>query len=523
MAKEFHMKVFIFAFLLPVLCGGNELKEYCSSHRFDNLHGGLRFTKEVISTEYTNVGRFKSLHCCLRGYRSIEWFKDNRAYPWPGGESYFILYPESANQTIYTQDVRPSDAGRYSCQARNDTTILEGDITLTVLGEEPVGYLGKPLPTYKPASQLVPLGGAARLFCEAYVGRIRLPDAKNSVIWSKTNSNVTLPTHGRIAQYPVSRENNQIIGSYLEIKDMTVEDYGEYVCEISNGLDEVMAFPAHIYRKEPQFTFELPSNLWRKPLLITVLSLVLLLSAVAFYARCWLPLLLYLRDKFARLEKDDGKECDAIVCYHEKDSSLAIGIIVPTLESRHRYKCTTLELTCITKNWILEIGPHVNTARRIIVVLSPGSLGDIWTESSVLPILKQLAGLSTRTIAVILKELPNTTTMGKPSSRRGDRSDSDFVLFDRLKILRWEEPNNNPPIDKSLNPLSSTSSFSFSSTNFLTSGNRRKFWYKLRLAMPPIRPIGNESTCQSVAMIVQSNGKCGQQKARSRESLEVLV
>nr|KAF7422154.1 hypothetical protein H0235_009990 [Vespula pensylvanica] len=61
-------------------------------------------------------------------------YKDNRAYPWPGGESHFILYPESANQTIYTQEVRSSDAGRYSCQARNDTTILEGDITLTVLG-----------------------------------------------------------------------------------------------------------------------------------------------------------------------------------------------------------------------------------------------------------------------------------------------------------------------------------------------------------------------------------------------------
>ncbi|TGZ32992.1 hypothetical protein DBV15_08829 [Temnothorax longispinosus] len=60
-------------------------------------------------------------------------YKDNRAYPWPGGESHFILYPESANQTIYTQEMRASDAGRYSCQARNDTTTLEGDITLSVL------------------------------------------------------------------------------------------------------------------------------------------------------------------------------------------------------------------------------------------------------------------------------------------------------------------------------------------------------------------------------------------------------
>lgn len=60
--------------LLTAICQGNELKDYCSKHKFDNLPpGGLRFTKEVVTTEYANIGAFKALHCCLRGYRSIEW------------------------------------------------------------------------------------------------------------------------------------------------------------------------------------------------------------------------------------------------------------------------------------------------------------------------------------------------------------------------------------------------------------------------------------------------------------------
>ncbi|KAG7207740.1 hypothetical protein KM043_009354 [Ampulex compressa] len=59
--------------LTAAVCLGNELKDYCSMHKFDNLPGGLRFTKEVVTTEYANVGAFKALHCCLRGYRSIEW------------------------------------------------------------------------------------------------------------------------------------------------------------------------------------------------------------------------------------------------------------------------------------------------------------------------------------------------------------------------------------------------------------------------------------------------------------------
>ncbi|XP_043284656.1 uncharacterized protein [Venturia canescens] len=492
-------------------CDSNELKDYCSVHRYENLIiSGLRFTKEVVTTEYANVGAFKAIHCCLRGYRSIEWYKDNRAYPWPGGESHFILYPESANQTIYTQEVRSSDAGRYSCRARNDTTSLEEDITLQVLGEEAAGYTGKPLPTYKPASQMVPLGASARLFCEAYLGRVDLPDAKNSVTWSKVGSNLTLPDHGRLSQHRVSREDDEIVGSYLEIEDITLEDYGEYECRISNGVDDEMNLPAHIYRQEPLYDLGFRNGSWRKTLLFGVLVLVIGLSVGAFYARCWLPLAVMCRDRFGLLEEDDGKECDALVCYHERDSNFAVGILVPTLESRHRFKCTTLELTHVKHNWGLEIGPHAASARRIIVVLGPNALENVWTESSVAAVLKQLSSLSTRTIIISLKDLPNTTSIAKSSRRNGLAAVShcnDGIAFDRLTILRWEETTS-------------------SGDGHGIGGY--KFWYKIRMSMPPMRPppmrINVNSRCQSVGMIVQANGnKSNQQKARSRESLEVLV
>lgn len=45
------------------------------------------------------------------------------------------------------------------------------------------------------------------------------------------------------------RENDQIIGSYLEIEDVTLEDYGEYKCEVSNGVDEEITLAAHVYRQ----------------------------------------------------------------------------------------------------------------------------------------------------------------------------------------------------------------------------------------------------------------------------------
>ncbi|KYN15865.1 hypothetical protein ALC57_11946 [Trachymyrmex cornetzi] len=439
-------------------------------------------------------------------------------------------------------------------------------------------------------------------------------------------------------------EKDQIIGSYLEIGDVTLEDYGEYKCEVSNGVDEEMTLAAHVYRQEPQFVLSLPNGSWRKSLLLAVLVLVLLLSAGAFYARCWLPLALFCRDKFGRLEesaarapwestprrshfkiplqfsspcfpncvvsgsyvlqiergeffmellilkvhetREDnlvaektqwplfrgyGKECDALVCYHEKDSSLVIGIVIPTLESRHRYKCAALELSqlnhnlsrlsprrqsqyrirrakipCVRLRYIfssrkveyhrkakeksyyiaafaslplsmeigwqhtligsLEISPHANTARRIVVVLSPASLDNIWTDASVGAVLKQLSSLPTRVIVVTLKRLPSTTATIAKRSRR-DRRDADNTSFDRLTILSWQDGGGGGS--------------GGNGTTFGSGG--RKFWYKLRLAMPAMRPVASEPACQSVAMIVQANGKCGQQKARSRESLEVLV
>lgn len=475
---------------------GNELKDYCSMNKFRELPNGLGFTKEVVSMEYANLRAFKAIHCCLRGYRSIEWYKDNKAYPWPGGDSHFILYPESANQTIYTQVARPSDAGRYSCQARNDTTTLMGEINLQVI-EEDSGYTGEPLPTYRPVDQLVPLGVGARLFCEAYLGHVDLPDAKNSVVWSKVGSNGTVPAHGRISQNRVSREGDQIVGSYLEIEDVKPEDYGEYKCEVSNSVDQLVPMTAYISRQEPQRMRGMQEVYWRKALLLSALVVVIVLSLAAFYTRCRLPITLFFRDRFSPIEENDGKECDVLVCYHEKDATVAVGVIIPTLESRHCYKCTALELSQLSHNWSLEIGPKSKTARRVLVVASPSSIhGNVWNHSSLTIMFAQLASLqlpSNRVIVIALKDLPDSITIPKPF-RYGDGN----VDITRVKTLRWYEVDGAK-----------------------STARAHKFWSVLRLSLPPVRP-GTRRYQQSVAMIVQAkNGN--ESKGRSRDSLEVLV
>ncbi|XP_057328802.1 single Ig IL-1-related receptor-like [Microplitis mediator] len=499
----------MFSMIVLVIAGpppprDDELEEYCLMHRFDKLPGGLRFTKEVVSTEYANVGAFKAIHCCLRGYRSIEWYKDDRPYPWPGALSHFILFPESANQTIYTRAARVSDAGIYSCRARNDTDTLSSDISLGIVGEDSSGYTGKPLPTYKPISQLVPFGDAARLFCEAYLGKVDLPDAKNSVTWTKAGSNITFSNTGRVSNHRVSREDDQIVGCYLEIESTIPEDYGEYECRISNGADEEMTLSAYIYRREPHFDFGLRSGSWRKALLFAVLGLVLFVSIGAFFVRCWLPMAVICHNKFQKSTENDGKEFDAVVCYHEKDAALAVNTLIPTLKTKYNYKCSTLELTHLTRNWNLEIGSSASSSRRVIVILSPNALENEWTDTKVTQALKQLSLISNQVVVIILNELSNVAAFAKSTGHCVDAACADGIVLDKMTILRWKVDSEKD-----------------------TGGY--KFWCRLRLALPPVRSTPTESSpdfqtrCQSVAMIVQNNNKSTPQKTQSRESLEVLV
>lgn len=47
----------------------------CQTHQFSKSINStqMQFTKEAVSRDYALNGQFKSLHCCAKGYRSIEW------------------------------------------------------------------------------------------------------------------------------------------------------------------------------------------------------------------------------------------------------------------------------------------------------------------------------------------------------------------------------------------------------------------------------------------------------------------
>lgn len=49
--------------------------DHCRDRKFASAFNTsyMQFTKEAVSEEYAIQGEFKNLHCCAKGYRSIEW------------------------------------------------------------------------------------------------------------------------------------------------------------------------------------------------------------------------------------------------------------------------------------------------------------------------------------------------------------------------------------------------------------------------------------------------------------------
>ncbi|XP_055603652.1 fibroblast growth factor receptor 3-like [Uranotaenia lowii] len=266
--------------LLPRPTNG---ENHCSENRFNYslMTDHMQFTKEVPEKEYGVLGQFKSLHCCAKGYRSIEWFKNGQPYPWGGDISSLIVYPEAANQTIYTHRISEADIGNYTCVLRNDTDIIRHDIELRMQEDKP----DYPLPTFQPKNMIINLGETARFYCEAFVGKLDLPDATNKIVWTRMLEDESASTASDTHQLNVSREDGQIIGSYLSIPKIQNYHYGRYRCQITSGnlarpLElNVLLSPAQVAIAEDPKLESLA--------LIFIGILIVLLALMAFALRKW--------------------------------------------------------------------------------------------------------------------------------------------------------------------------------------------------------------------------------------------
>lgn len=66
------LKILTLIFVYHVMCVENE-KGFCEINLFKKNKTLLEFTKEINTVDYVVIERYKSLSCCAKGYKTMEW------------------------------------------------------------------------------------------------------------------------------------------------------------------------------------------------------------------------------------------------------------------------------------------------------------------------------------------------------------------------------------------------------------------------------------------------------------------
>lgn len=229
---------------------------FCSENLQDDRSSDLRFNKELSRMEYGINKYSKKLHCCAANYKTILWFKDNKQYPWKNGESNFVVDSKSQNQTLVVEELSKDDAGIYSCYIMNESfQHIRRMIPLKVFDIE---FSGFPQMTFIPHDRVyADLNETARLYCESFVGKIDLPDARNKISWSRMDVNNTrtlLLNNTRTSLIKVIRDGGQTLGLYLILKNVKPKDYGQYICSVSNTDDQITEIQSELMNTHQIFS-----------------------------------------------------------------------------------------------------------------------------------------------------------------------------------------------------------------------------------------------------------------------------
>lgn len=217
-------------------------------------------------------------------------------------------------------------AGNYTCLLRNDTHKMEHHVELIVKSKiRLLRHTAKethwltfpisadsppetPLATFEPQSlQELQEGDLARFYCEAFVGNLNLPDEKSEISWHRLSRHGELqklhsveivkrcveelirfarPFRTDFYYFHRFREDEQVLGAILSLKDLREEDYGEYLCRIEMA--------------NPQHRLEMKTSLHISPTVAKTVSNIHIINTVGAILAAFLSVFLFICVVFLR-------------------------------------------------------------------------------------------------------------------------------------------------------------------------------------------------------------------------------
>ncbi|GBP23002.1 hypothetical protein EVAR_15676_1 [Eumeta japonica] len=378
-------------------------------------------------------------------------FKDKQPYPWSAAASSLIVYPEAANQTLYTRRATRQDAGRYSCRISNETHSHHHTILLDVVESAP----DEPKIMFEPSDRWVDENASVRLYCEAFMSepfcryfKLRvsqvlcksyLADARNELKWRRLLANDTdadlLPHQQEIKT--VRDDSDEIMGAYLIVERMSPADYGSYVCVAHSNQRDVRAYVTlHYLSESGEEEGGEGAVPWRALVLGLAAGGALLASAWALHARLTPRLLLAARLAHARLTRSRqtstalDKQYDVVVSWTDVDEALVRGVLAWRL--RHHYGFRVLEHRLDTRpdNWHESLSEPAVRSRALVAVVSPQQ----YTPAQLHTALRQLRALPLPPIVVFLQDVPKLKTEAQVKDVWGERL---VEAVRRARPLAW--------------------------------------------------------------------------------------
>lgn len=124
------------------------------------------------------------------------------------------------------------------------------------------------------------IGDTARFYCEAFIGKVNLPDVSSEIKWYQVFDDNQEMELDEKYQKIVQREDGQIIGSYLEISSVTENNYGRYLCRIKIGNS-----PTHQLEMSSLLIFKRPveaveNNLFFNPYFLAICAAIFTITLV---------------------------------------------------------------------------------------------------------------------------------------------------------------------------------------------------------------------------------------------------
>lgn len=305
--------------------------------------------------------------------------------------------------------------------------------------DEASGYMELPLATYKPPPvSLAAEGSVARLFCEAFVGHIDLPDATSEVKWEKKGNATFQAPH--IELIDVNRES-EIVGQYLLINNVDSSDFGTYYCTISNTGDQKIVLETllkPLNGDEDGFRLSGQISLFFL-LLTTPIAAVLLYFLLSSFItkRLWSKVSEY--NPFA--EKKDSK-LGLVILFNEKDSAFVEG---PFRQSASDDGTIYLFLQKLTTDGALpeETMSLCSKVGKVVIILSR-QLVPTWTKAAIEETLEGMILPDKMYSIILLEVLPEALAVPKKRLNVFDKSDP--LLWQKLKDAHSEQLRSNRPL-----------------------------------------------------------------------------